>query len=701
MQFKTLLTILPLVAMTAGCFSNNTDGTDTTESSEPKVRGNSINLLAMKGYLSFSEVFLDLDGNGVRSLDEPEAVTDRYGFLSYRPALIDNGSQIPERDYCVTGPQEHCLPVRPGLENGLVVVKSGIDALGANFNHSPLIGRYSAMEGPGLSGVLNPLSSQSSLVDPGLDYVGFNAPFEFSSPSVEDIYLSAVTSSSIDLVTRQIAEDAEALMGSPLQNLRADLHFAITTRLRDIQAGWLDLDQTGKDAVISSAMSDVSEDLSLLNPSDYAASVDAVTTSLGQTFPIASPSITVTSVATIKRSVAAVFNNYANIESAFSVEVSDLTAWETDRDMFRANADAFIASVNGFQSNLGTWTLSAFPAWEDEYNNVWKDRMTDKDELDSFDNQLEAWRTAYSDELVAYQNWITNQYEPWAADYQAGSLIAPPTITWTLPLPPSNNVPACIDGASSGGAACTVDSIDGFEVVYAGPPNLPAQPEAFTGVEPGPRPIDPVTPAARAVNVLNAIFSDMPAYSVLAEREEAPDSVYLEEVMVLNPLYHSSSASDYFFTGEGLPEFAQTTLSVVPTTGPTEQVFLFFAAGNEDPGQDEFTICGPASLATQGIFSQFSTQSPDAFIVQGSWVRPTQRDIAVLLGAGTARSTLIHGVITDSGSLNDPLTLQLSNASGDAITTTSTTNAIDSLTEFDTPPTSVAECALFLEENAL
>ena len=106
-------------------------------------------------------------------------------------------------------------------------------------------------------------------------------------------------------------------------------------------------------------------------------------------------------------------------------------------------------------------------------------------------------------------------------------------------------------------------------------------------------------------------------------------------------------------------------------------------------------------MATQGIFSQFAAQSPGAFIARGPWVRPTQRDIAVLLGAGTARSTLMHGIITDSGSLNDPLTLQLSNVSGDVITTTSTTNSIDSLTEFETPPTSVAECALFLEENAL
>lgn len=699
MSFRKLLPLVISLIALSGCFSNNSDGTDTTEASEPEIRGDSINILAMQGYLSFAEVFADLDGNGIRSFDEPRATTDAYGFVSYRPEIFSANGVIPERDYCAQGPSFFCLSVKPGSAAEIVVVQGGIDAIRGAINSSSLYGRYSTQPAGGLSGVLSPLSAQQDQIDAGLDYLGFNTPLAYSSPSAASTYNSALTTASLEFVSERISEDAEASIGEVIPGLRNELQMALVTALKTEQAMWLDLSQVQKQTVISSAMEAVSTDLGLFDPTSYAITVQSAIMSLGTTLSTTPSELSLTSAATIKRSVSAYFGNYDNIRTAFSTEETNLLNWETARDLFLANADSFISSVDGFQSNLTTWTQSAYPAWEDEYINVWKDRMTDKDQPDSFDSQLLDWQTAYSAERAAYQDWIANQYEPWVANYQSGSLTAPPDITWELPQPPMNTVPACIEGATSGGAACTVDAVGGFEVVYAGPPALPVQPSNFTGTEPGPRPIEPATPGLRATAVIDTILNDADAFDALAAANDVPDPVSLEEAMVLNPLNQPTRATDYFFPGGVFPSLAGKTLAAVSDSTPTEPFFVFFEPEGSS-GTSPLTICAPTSLASESVFSVFQAQTISAVFLKGAWLNPTGRDLVIQLAADSPRSTVVHATLFDGGDEVTPLSLELRDASGNLMSATSVANAVESISDTSSIPSTLTECAQYLEENS-
>lgn len=119
----------------AGCLSSTSDP-DTGSGSAVQVSG-----VAVDGYIAGARVYADLNGNGRRDSFEPRAMTDRFGFFSYRPEIRDaNGELVASaRDYCQSGPERHCLRVNTTQASFPIRIEGGYDI----FTGLPFVGSIS------------------------------------------------------------------------------------------------------------------------------------------------------------------------------------------------------------------------------------------------------------------------------------------------------------------------------------------------------------------------------------------------------------------------------------------------------------------------------------------------------------------------------------------------------------------------------
>ncbi|MCH8498528.1 MAG: hypothetical protein LAT63_08610 [Marinobacter sp.] len=119
----------------AGCL-NSTSDPDRGTGSAVQVSG-----VAVDGYIAGARVYADLNGNGRRDSFEPRAMTDRFGFFSYRPEIRDSEGVLiaPARDYCEVGPERHCLRVNTTQASFPIRVEGGYDI----FTGLPFVGSIS------------------------------------------------------------------------------------------------------------------------------------------------------------------------------------------------------------------------------------------------------------------------------------------------------------------------------------------------------------------------------------------------------------------------------------------------------------------------------------------------------------------------------------------------------------------------------
>jgi hypothetical protein len=106
-----------------GCFS---DSGSQDKGSTPQVQ---VSGLAVDGYVAGAWVYADLDNNGTRDGFEPRALTDAFGFYSYRPQIQLGDVIVPERDYCRDGPARHCLRIAATSSEVMLRVEGGYDLM--------------------------------------------------------------------------------------------------------------------------------------------------------------------------------------------------------------------------------------------------------------------------------------------------------------------------------------------------------------------------------------------------------------------------------------------------------------------------------------------------------------------------------------------------------------------------------------------
>lgn len=120
-----------------GCDDAST--TDSPEGQQVQLSGTVVD-----GYIVGARVWLDINGNLEVDSFEPTARTDRYGFFSHRPELVDGGgdSIAEERDYCDSSQNyydegRYCLEVADTTGEGTLRMLGGYDVLtGERFSGS-------------------------------------------------------------------------------------------------------------------------------------------------------------------------------------------------------------------------------------------------------------------------------------------------------------------------------------------------------------------------------------------------------------------------------------------------------------------------------------------------------------------------------------------------------------------------------------
>ncbi|MCG5547598.1 hypothetical protein [Halorhodospira halochloris] len=155
----SIITAAVMVAL-AGC----DDASDSGESDGQQVQ---LSGTVVDGYVAGARVWLDVNDNYQIDSFEPIARTDRYGFFSYRPKLVDEECDViaEERDYCDSSKPyydggRYCLDLADTTEPGNLRMVGGWDLLADEPFKGAMSRKIEVIPGKGGSDlVVSPLTS--------------------------------------------------------------------------------------------------------------------------------------------------------------------------------------------------------------------------------------------------------------------------------------------------------------------------------------------------------------------------------------------------------------------------------------------------------------------------------------------------------------------------------------------------------------
>ena len=127
----------------AGCLSASDQDDGSNSGSRYQMSG-----AVVDGRVAGAVVWVDLNDNGRLDGSEPSALTDRFGFYSYRPEIRNSQGETvaAARDYCREGPARHCLRMRPGTISADTVTVRAIGGFDL-ATQQPLSGVLSTQRG--------------------------------------------------------------------------------------------------------------------------------------------------------------------------------------------------------------------------------------------------------------------------------------------------------------------------------------------------------------------------------------------------------------------------------------------------------------------------------------------------------------------------------------------------------------------------